>query len=152
MFHLSDSDDTEATPLLTQSYPVQGGDFLSGGSVSTKIKDLLKEIGLAPDVIRRSAICCYEAEMNVVMYAHHGMMTVEIYPRELVIRVEDEGRGIPDISLAMKEGYSTATEAMRERGFGAGMGLPNMKRNADRFQIKSGVGKGTHLRMAITIG
>ncbi|RJP76028.1 MAG: anti-sigma regulatory factor [Candidatus Zixiibacteriota bacterium] len=145
--------DAEGTgkPLLRQGYAVQGGDFLAGGTVSTRIKDLLKEIGLSPALIRRAAICCYEAEMNVVMYARQGTMTVEIHPRELVIRVEDEGPGIPDVELAMQEGYSTATDFMRSRGFGAGMGLPNIRRNADLLEIESVVGRGTSLRAVIRL-
>jgi serine/threonine-protein kinase RsbT len=136
-------------PLLKQSWEIKGKDFVTGGNVSTKIKDLLKEIEISPEIIRRTAICCYEAEMNVVMYAQRGLMTLEIHPAELVIQVEDEGQGIPNISLAMQEGWSTATEAMRERGFGAGMGLPNIKRNADGFQLKSVVDQGTKLRVSI---
>jgi serine/threonine-protein kinase RsbT len=148
---LPDNSDSTRVPLLTQSWDVKGGNFISGGNVSTKIKDLLKEIEISPDIIRRTAICCYEAEMNVVMYARSGTMTLEIHPAELVIVVEDQGQGIPDISLAMQEGWSTATEAMRERGFGAGMGLPNIKRNSDKFEIESTVGRGTVLRVSIAL-
>ena len=136
-------------PLLKKAWEIQGGNFLIAGNVSIKIKDLLKEIEISPAVIRRAAICCYEAEMNLVMYARQGVMTLEIHPSELVILVEDAGSGIPDIHLAMQEGWSTATEAMRERGFGAGMGLPNIKKNADDFQIQSAVGQGTHLVITI---
>jgi serine/threonine-protein kinase RsbT len=148
---LSSQNDAPPSPLLTQTYEISGKNFLNAGNASTKIKDILKEIEVAPIIIRRAAICCYEAEMNIVMYAQHGYMILEIYPSELVVRVEDDGPGIPDISLAMKEGWSTATEAMRERGFGAGMGLPNIKRNSDVFQIQSEVGKGTKLRIAISM-
>jgi serine/threonine-protein kinase RsbT len=146
-----DNSDSTRVPLLTQSWDVKGGNFVSGGNVSTKIKDLLKEIEISPDIIRRTAICCYEAEMNVVMYARSATMTLEIHPAELVIVVEDQGQGIPDISLAMQEGWSTATEAMRERGFGAGMGLPNIKRNSNKFKIESTVGRGTVLRVSIAL-
>lgn len=146
-----DDESGARVPLLTQSWEVQGGNFVSGGSASTKIKDLLKEIKISPAIIRRMTICCYEAEMNVVMYARRGTMTLEIHPAELVILVEDQGQGIPDIGLAMQEGWSTATEAMRERGFGAGMGLPNIKRNSDDFKIESTVGQGTVLRVAIAL-
>jgi len=139
------------TPLLTKAYEIEGGNFIKAGTASTRIKDLLKEIGIPTEVIRRAAICIYEAEMNVVMYARRGVMTLEIHPAEVVVRVEDEGPGIPDIGLAMQEGYSTATEAMRESGFGAGMGLPNIKKNSNTFGIHSEVGRGTSLRIGITL-
>jgi serine/threonine-protein kinase RsbT len=151
MVMLPDNSDKAHVPLLQQSWDLKGGNFLSGGNVSTKIKALLKEIEISPDIIRRAAICCYEAEMNVVMYARSATITLEIYPSELVIVVEDQGPGIPDLSLAMQEGWSTATQAMQERGFGAGMGLPNIKRNSDIIQINSTVGRGTVLRVSIAL-
>jgi anti-sigma regulatory factor (Ser/Thr protein kinase) len=101
-------------------------------------------------VIRRVAIAAYEAEMNVVMYAERATMTFSVTPEAVRIVVEDSGPGIPDVALAMQEGWSTATREMREMGFGAGMGLPNIKRNADTFAINSEPGKGT--RLDITIG
>jgi anti-sigma regulatory factor (Ser/Thr protein kinase) len=91
------------------------------------------------------AIAAYEAEMNVVMYAERGELVLHVTPELLSLRIEDRGPGIPDISLAMREGYSTATPEMREMGFGAGMGLPNIQKNADRFEIASEVGRGTSL-------
>ena len=140
-----------ASPLLEQSYKIEGGNFIAAGNAATRLKDLLKEIKLPADVIRRAAICSFEAEMNVVMYARRGLMTLEVFPAEVVLRIEDEGPGIPDIEMAMQEGYSTATEMMREYGFGAGMGLPNMKKNSDRFEIHSVIGQGTHLRIGISL-
>lgn len=134
---------------LVQSFAIQGGDFHHAGHVSTQIKEILKELGIEPNLVRRAAIAAYEAEMNVVMYARHGTFVLEVTPAEVRFQVEDEGQGIPDIELAMQEGYSTATPEMREMGFGAGMGLPNIKKNADRFQITSEVGKGTLLRITI---
>lgn len=136
-------------PLFVQSYSVYSGNYLEAGSVSTKIKDLLKELAVPPEAIRRTAICSFEAEMNIVMYAHRGTITLEIFPAVLILRVQDEGPGIPDIELAMQEGSSTATADMRSRGFGAGMGLPNIKRNSDEFRIESEVGKGTNLFIMI---
>ena len=130
-------------------YEIKGGDFGNAGSVSTKIKDMLKEIGIDSSIIRRVAIATYEAEMNVVMYAYHGKLSFSLTPKEIEIIVDDEGPGIEDIELAMQEGYSTATEEMREMGFGAGMGLPNIKRNSDEFEIASEVKKGTRLRIVI---
>ena len=107
----------------------------------------LKDIGIEANIIRRVAIAAYEAEMNVVMYAQRGQIRVIINAEKIIIRVEDKGQGIKDIELAMKPGYSTATEEVREMGFGAGMGLPNIKKNSDRFNIHSTVGKGTRLEM-----
>jgi serine/threonine-protein kinase RsbT len=130
---------------LVQTFEITGGDFGRAGSVSLQIMDMLKEIGIAPEVIRRTAIVAYEAEMNVVMYARKGRFRLSMTPAAIHMTVEDEGAGIPDIELAMQEGYSTATDQMREMGFGAGMGLPNIKKNADRFEILSEVGQGTRL-------
>lgn len=104
---------------------------------------------LPKDVIRRSAIVTYEAEMNICSYAERGEITVRVTPRDVTIEAVDEGQGIADIDLAMKEGYSTATEEIWRMGFGAGMGLGNMKHFADLFSISSEPGKGTHLKMII---
>ena len=140
-----------AGPLLEQSYKIEGGNFIAAGNAATRLKDLLKEIKIPADIIRRAAICSFEAEMNVVMYARRGLMKLDVFPTEIVLQVDDEGPGIPDIEMAMQEGYSTATEFMREYGFGAGMGLPNMKKNSNRFEIHSVIGKGTHLRISISL-
>lgn len=131
--------------ILEQSFEIKGGDFSRAGNVSTKVKEILQEVGINSSIIRRVAIAVYEAEMNVVMYARHGGLKLTLSPRLIRVKVEDEGQGIEDIELAMQEGYSTATEEMREMGFGAGMGLPNIKKNADEFEISSIVGKGTSL-------
>jgi len=130
---------------LNKRFEIEGRNFSRAGAISTKVKEILKEIGIANPVIRRAAIAAYEAEMNVVMYAQRGRFTLSITPQILSLRVDDEGPGIEDIGLAMQEGYSTATDEMREMGFGAGMGLPNIKRNADRLEISSVPGKGTAL-------
>ncbi|MCP2520223.1 anti-sigma regulatory factor [Candidatus Aminicenantes bacterium AC-335-B20] len=134
---------------IEHSFVIKGKDFGNAGNVSTKIKDLLKEIGIPPSIIRRVAIATYEAEMNVVMYANHGTLNFALTPQKIEIVVDDRGPGIEDIELAMQEGYSTATEEMREMGFGAGMGLPNIKKNSDEFEITSEVNKGTKLRIVI---
>jgi serine/threonine-protein kinase RsbT len=126
-------------------YQVLGRDFANAGKVSTAIKDTLKRLGINPAVVRRVAIMSYEAEMNVVMYAARGQVLLNVSRDEVTLKVNDEGPGIPDIPLAMQEGYSTATHEMREMGFGAGMGLPNIQRNADEFNIDSQVGQGTRL-------
>lgn len=126
-------------------YEVNGGDFGNAGRASTSIKEALKHLGVPFAVVRRIAIASFEAEMNCVMHAEHGRMFLKVSPEAVSIEIVDKGPGIRDISLAMQEGYSTATPEMREMGFGAGMGLPNIKRNADTFEIASDVGKGTRL-------
>jgi len=138
-------------PLFLQRFDVAGRDFTGAGKASTTIKSILREIGIAPAVIRRAAIAAYEAEMNVVLYARKGTMELRVTPRDIQIKVCDEGSGIADIGLAMQEGYSTASEEIREMGFGAGMGLPNIQRNADTFHISSVVGQGTNLEIVIRV-
>jgi len=135
----------------TQTYKIQGGNIYNAGKASTEIKKILKQLGIDSTIIRRVAIAAYEAEMNVVMYAKSAILTFEVTPTTIKIVVDDEGPGIPNIELAMREGYSTATPEMREMGFGAGMGLPNIKKNADNFKIDSIVGKGTKLLIEIYI-
>ncbi|MCX6143808.1 MAG: ATP-binding protein [Ignavibacteriales bacterium] len=140
---------TEKT--FSQSFSIVGREFFDAGKVSTEIKTMLKELGVDAGIIRRIAIAMYEAEMNVVMYATEATVTLELSPKAIRIVVDDRGPGIPDVELAMQEGYSTATTEMREMGFGAGMGLPNIKKNADHFRIDSVVGKGTRLEISISM-
>jgi serine/threonine-protein kinase RsbT len=135
--------------LFSQQFSVEGRDFRNAGQVSTQIKTILKQVGIPGEIIRRVAIAAYEAEMNIVMYAKRGVVTLHIEPEKVELRVEDEGPGIEDIELAMQEGYSTASPEMREMGFGAGMGLPNIKKNSDEFSISSALGKGTQLGVLI---
>lgn len=139
-----------AEPFL-QSFALEGRNFLTAGKASTAIKGILEELGINATIIRRVAIATYEAEMNVVMYAVRAVMTLEVTPRGIHIIVEDSGPGIPDIDLAMKEGYSTATPEMREMGFGAGLGLSNIKRNADTMSIRSTIGVGTTVEFAVNL-
>lgn len=134
---------------LSQNFEIDGRDFSKAGSISTKVKELLQEVGIDSSIIRRAAIAAYEAEMNIVMYADRGEMELNITPEKLRIRLEDEGPGIEDTEKAMQEGFSTATDEMREMGFGAGMGLPNIKKNADEFRISSTKGKGTTVDIVI---
>lgn len=134
---------------LESVYRVQGRDFTNAGKVSTSIKDTLKRLGVHPAVVRRVAIISYEAEMNLVMYAGCGTISLRVSRDAVTLNIDDEGPGIPNVALAMQEGYSTATPEMREMGFGAGMGLPNIKRNADEFDIQSEVGRGTRLFVRI---
>jgi serine/threonine-protein kinase RsbT len=135
--------------LFRQDFTVRGGDFAKAGAVACRIKDLLKDLGIDARTIRRAAIAAYEAEMNVIMYAHEARVGLAVSPTEVRIMVEDSGPGIPDLDLAMTEGYSTATQEMRELGFGAGMGLPNIKKNSDDFRIDSETGRGTRLEIIL---
>ena len=135
--------------IFTQEFKIQGGDFINGGEASCQIGTILKEVGIEPDIILRCTVAAYEAEMNVVIYARKGTMYFSIDNDNIILKVEDEGLGIEDIGQAMQTGYSTATEEIREMGFGAGMGLPNIKKNADIFNISSNVGKGTKLEIII---
>jgi serine/threonine-protein kinase RsbT len=145
----------EADPVRDEfrmTYDILGRDYINAGKASTGIKDILKEMGLRSDLVRRVAIAAYEAEMNVVMYAMRGSLTLRVTPRTISMRLEDLGPGIPDIEQAMQEGFSTASPEIREMGFGAGMGLPNIKRNSDRMEIRSTVGRGTCLTMEVDLG
>lgn len=135
--------------VFSQEFSVKGGDFAKAGTVACLIKDLLEDLGLNAKTVRRASIASYEAEMNVIMYAWEGRVNLAVSPKEVRITVDDQGPGIPDIDLAMTEGYSTATPEMRELGFGAGMGLPNIKRNSDVFRIDSQTGQGTRLEIII---
>lgn len=131
--------------VYNQSFKIKGGDFVNAGSVSVEIKRILKEIGIRTEIVYRVSICCYEAEMNIIMYANSAVLDFSVTPKEVIITIEDKGPGIEDIEKAMQDGYSTATDEMREMGFGAGMGLPNIKKNSDEFKIESEVSKGTKL-------
>lgn len=134
---------------LEWNYEIEGRDFRNAGKVSSKIKEILKELGFDPDFVRGVAVASYEAEMNVVCHAEKGTLHFTVLPEALRIVVEDTGPGIPDVDLAMQEGYSTAPLEIREMGFGAGMGLPNMKKNTDELNICSTVGKGTVVEMVM---
>jgi anti-sigma regulatory factor (Ser/Thr protein kinase) len=136
---------------FSQSFHIEGRDFRNAGKASTEIKNILKQLGVDAAIIRRVAIAAYEAEMNVVMYATKAQMRLHVTPEVIQITVDDEGPGIPDVERAMVEGYSTATIEMREMGFGAGMGLPNIKKNSDEFVIRSEAGKGAQLEITIHI-
>ncbi|MDR0544425.1 MAG: anti-sigma regulatory factor [Odoribacteraceae bacterium] len=128
-------------------YHIEGGDFSRAGSASSEVKKILKQLNVDPRVIKRVVVALYEAEVNVVAHAHEGNMTVTLDPGSIEAVVEDKGPGIADIDLAMQEGYSTASPRVREMGFGAGMGLPNIKKNCDRLDIKSVVNAGTTVKM-----
>ena len=132
-------------------YEVNGDDFTLAGETSSKVKKRLKQLGLPPDTIRRVAIAMYEAEINMVIHANGGTITVEVTPAAVHIIFADNGPGIPDIDKAMQEGFSTATHEVRELGFGAGMGLPNIKKNSDTMTIDTKVGEGTTIDLLINI-
>ncbi len=131
------------------SFQIIGGNFINAGEASTQLKGILSELGVDENIIRRTAIATFEAEMNVIIYAAAGRLHYHITPQNISIKIDDMGPGIKDIELAMQEGYSTAPDWVREMGWGAGMGLPNMKKNADTFKIDSVVGEGTTIEMVI---
>ena len=130
-------------------FEVDGKDFLRAGEASGEVKRILKRLGLQSAIIRKIAIAMYEAEMNMVIHANGGCVDVSISSEKIEVILKDTGPGIPDIDLAMQEGYSTATHEIRELGFGAGMGLPNIKRYSDYLQITSAVGEGTKVQIAV---
>ncbi len=137
--------------LYSERFKILHDDFEHGGDAAAAVKSILKQLGIPQDVIRRLSIANFEAEMNVIMYAEEAVMELQVFSDTVCVILADRGQGIPDIDLAMTPGYSTATAAMRERGFGAGLGLPNIKKNVDRFEIESTVGVGTTLRYSILL-
>ena len=137
--------------VYEESFEIEGGDFTRAGAVASRVKKILKEVGLDNLRIKRAVIIAYEAEINVVSYARKGRLTLSVSPEFIRIQLEDEGPGIADIELAMQEGYSTATEYIRNMGFGAGMGLPNIKKNADVMRIDSQVDVGAKVFAEIVL-
>ncbi len=133
-------------------YQVPGDDYSLAGRASSDIKKKLKQLGIPATVIKRTAISMYEAEINMVIHADGGVVRVTVSPDSICIVLKDTGPGIPDLDLAMQEGFSTASEAARELGFGAGMGLMNIKRNSDDLRIVSVVGEGTTVTIVLNIG
>lgn len=134
---------------ISFQYDVDGKDFTRAGEASSDMKNKLKTMNLDPAVVRRVAIAMYEGEINMVIHADGGTIDVDLYPEHLVLTLKDQGPGIPDIDKAMQEGYSTAPDEIVSLGFGAGMGLPNMKRASDEMQIDSVLGVGTTVTMRI---
>lgn len=135
--------------VLSYTFNVDGNDFSSAGEASVKVKKILRNIGFDPEVIRRVSIAMYEAEINMVIHAGGGVAELMVYPDKIVLVLTDKGPGIADIELAMREGYSTAPDNIRSLGFGAGMGLPNIKRYSDELDIQSTVGVGTKLTITV---
>ena len=136
---------------LIFKFEVDGSDFTSAGHASVQIKKNLRQLGMSPEVIRRVSIAMYEGEINMVIHAGGGSAEVKVCEDHIEIILEDRGPGIKDIEQAMQEGFSTAPDQIRSLGFGAGMGLPNMKRYTDFMEIKSEVGKGTDIIMRVDI-
>lgn len=137
------------TQTMHFEYNVEGGNFTRAGYASSEIKKVLKQLNVDMGIIKRTVVGSYEGEVNIVAHAYSGTIYVDIDTEKVVITLMDEGPGIQDIDKAMQEGYSTASSQVREMGFGAGMGLPNMKRNADSLEIDSEVGKGTTVRITM---
>ncbi len=138
--------------LLEKCFPVEAGAYTTAGEASTTIKKTLKQLGIGADVLRRVSVACYEVELNLVIHSEGGTLKLLVDPENVTLISEDRGPGIPDIEKAMTEGFSTANEEARTLGFGAGMGLPNMKRNASQFDIRSEVGVGTTIIMSFAMG
>lgn len=129
------------------NFNLEGGNFSRAGAASSEVKKLLKQLNVNPALIKRIVVALYEAEVNVVAHAYEGIMNVIFDGKSIIVTISDKGPGIPDINLAMQEGYSTASPEVREMGFGAGMGLPNMKKNCDKLNIESTVNVGTKVTM-----
>lgn len=136
---------------MNMRFDVEAGEFISAGVASSKVKKALRQLGLAPNVIRKVSIAMYEAEINMVIHAEGGYIDVEVTPEKIVVVLVDKGPGIPDIEQAKVPGFSTASKEAREMGFGAGMGLPNIERNVDNLHIESVVGTGTTVRIEVNM-
>ena len=136
---------------IVLTYDIPADDFTRAGEASSDVKRKLKQLGVSPEAVRKVAIAMYEGEINMVIHARGGTIMVEITPQEILMVLDDVGPGIPDVSLAMQEGYSTAPDAIRSLGFGAGMGLPNMKKYSDEMEIETQLGVGTKITMKVKI-
>lgn len=136
---------------LMLHYVIPGNDLTYAGEASSNVKKMLNQLGVAPAVVKRTAVAMYEAEINAVIHANGGEADVEISKNAIVIKISDKGPGIPDVDLAMQAGFSTAPDSIREMGFGAGMGLPNIKKNADELEIITEVGIGTTVNITVFI-
>ncbi len=132
-------------------FDIDGENFTSAGEASVRIKKHLRDMGFKPDVIRRVSVAMYEGEINMVIHADGGVADVNVYADKIEIILADRGPGIPNVDLAMQEGYSTAPDNIRSLGFGAGMGLPNMKRYTDDMRVESVVGEGTTIYMTVNV-
>ena len=136
---------------IVLTYDISADDFTRAGEASSDVKRKLKQMGVSPDAIRKVAIAMYEGEINMVIHAKGGVITVEITPEKIKMILADVGPGIPDVKLAMQAGYSTAPDEIRSVGFGAGMGLPNMKKYSDSMDIDTRIGEGTTITMVVNL-
>lgn len=136
---------------IVLKYEISPDDFTRAGEASSDVKNKLKQMGVAPEAVRKAAIAMYEGEINMVIHAKGGEITVTITPEKIVMELADVGPGIPDVELAMQAGYSTAPDEIRSLGFGAGMGLPNMKKYSDDMKIDTEVGVGTTITMVVNL-
>ena len=134
---------------MHQEYSLIEGDFINAGTASSSVKKTLKQLNVSPPIIKRVVVALYEAEVNAIAHAYGGKVLVDIDADKIRVVVEDKGPGIPDIAQAMQEGYSTARPEVRDMGFGAGMGLPNMQKNVDKLNVTSEVGVGTTVEMEV---
>ena len=130
-------------------YQVYEADFVNAGAASSAIKKTLKQLNVSPQIVKRVVVALYEAEVNAIAHAYGGMIYADIEPDKIILKVEDKGPGIPDIAWAMQEGNSTASPEVRNMGFGAGMGLPNIQKNVDKLNVQSTVGVGTTVEMEV---
>jgi serine/threonine-protein kinase RsbT len=143
--------DEDNEQFLEGIFEIEGRDFVDAGIVSSQIKKGLKNRGISEQVIRRVAVVTFEAEVNIISYARHGTISYYVLDDSVIIEANDSGPGIKDIELALQEGYSTADDSIRELGFGAGMGLSNIRKSSDEFDLSSVPGKGTYLRSVILL-
>lgn len=137
--------------VIVLNYSISPDDFTRAGEASSDVKGKLKQLGISPEAVRKVAIAMYEGEINMVIHAKGGDITVEITPEKVQMTLADVGPGIPDVDLAMKAGYSTAPDEVRSLGFGAGMGLPNMKKYTDDMKIETVLGVGTTIMMSVYV-
>lgn len=149
-FFVDNINDTETLAATMHfEYTIEGGDFTHAGYASSQVKKVLKQLNVDPKLVKRVVVCLYEAEVNIVAHAYSGIIYTDIDTERIVMRLVDKGPGIPDIPLAMQKGYSTASPEVREMGFGAGMGLPNIQNNADELKINSVVNEGTTVEIVV---
>lgn len=137
---------------VSYTYEIDGSNYLAAGNASTAVKKVLKKLAIPSALVRRVAVCMYEGEINMVIHANGGTATVEITPQAITMVLRDRGPGIEDLDKAMQDGWSTASKEARDMGFGAGMGLPNMKRNSDEMKVDTVIGQGTTVTMKIYLG
>ncbi len=148
--HVFEDIEADSTTLVFE-YAVSGKDFKRAGEVSSRLKRSLGRLGIRPDIVRRVAIASYEAEMNLAIFTDGGTLRVRVQPSQVLVQVEDSGPGIADVGMALQPGYSTAPDWVRELGFGAGMGLPNIQNMSDEFELESREGEGTTLRLSFAV-